>query len=142
MVKIVNVTDCPNDLYHISALACHYYNGPISINFINAGFQGELSEHTVPKYLHNIPDEDLVALGHTLGLRYNKLRRFKSTENFCLNLVSAWLREEDEVSERSGKPSWESLAKALEEIGQNGKARTIRDDNIIANHQLFITTSV
>ena len=76
-------------------------------------------------------------------MRYNKLRRrFKSTENFCLNLVLAWLREEDEVSERSGKPSWESLAKALEEIGQNGIARTIRDNNIIANHQFFITTAV
>ena len=120
------------------------FQGELTLNYFhNAGFQGELSEHTVPKYLHDIPSEDLVELGHTLGLRYNKLRRFKSTENFCLNLVSAWLREEDEVSERSGKPSWESLAEALEEIGQNGIARTIRDNNnIIANHQFFITTAV
>lgn len=65
-------------------------------------------------------------------MNYPKLRGLESAENFCLKLISAWLREEDEVSERSGKPSWESLAKALEEIGQNGIARSIKD-NVIGN---------
>ena len=101
------------------------------LNNIDAGCHGQLNEHTVDKYLHHIPSKDLIKLGLELGLRYNKLKELESTETFCLNLISAWLREEDNVSERSGKPSWESLAKAMEEIGQNGIARSIRD-NIIA----------
>ena len=100
---------------------------------LNTGSRDDLNEHIVDKYLHNIPSSGLVQLGLELGLKYNRLRRLKSTENFCLNLISSWLREEDEVSERSGEPSWEGLAKALEEIGQKGIARNIRD-NAIANH--------
>ena len=69
-------------------------------------------------------------LGLHLGLSHHKLRRLESTENFCLNLISAWLREEDDVSERSGTPSWENLANALEEIGQKGIARNVRDATI------------
>ena len=94
----------------------------------------QLNEHSIDRYLHIIPSEDLVRLGGVLGLTYPKLKQLESTKNFCLNLISAWLREEDEVSQRSGKPSWESLAKALEEIGQNGVARTIRDE-VIAGGQ-------
>ena len=102
------------------------------LHLFYAGCHGQLNEHTIDKYLHIIPSEDLVKLGHQLGLNYHKLRKLESAENFCLKLISAWVREEDEVRERSGKPSWESLAKALEEIGQKGIARSIRD-NVIAN---------
>ena len=37
-------------------------------------------------------------------------------------MIDAWLRQEDDVLETSGPPTWESLCKALREINQNGVA--------------------
>ena len=89
----------------------------------------QLREHSIDEYLHDIPNDDLVRLGLELGLKYDKLKQLESVRsgNFCLDLISSWLREVDDVNERSGKPSWDSLAKALEEIGQNGIAKNVRD---------------
>lgn len=101
---------------------------------LNCYADRQLNEHYIDKYLHIIPNKGLVKLGLQLGLNYHRLKRLELTENFCLNLISSWLREEDEVRERSGKPSWEGLTKALKEIGQNGIARTIRDNAIANDH--------
>ena len=124
-----------------SQIVCWYYGAipplyfannnnnqsPISCLFLFVDHQ--LQEHSIDKYLHDIPSNDLVRLGLELGLKYDRLKRLESVQsgNFCLDLISSWLREVDDVSERSGKPSWESLANALEEIGQNGIAKKVRD---------------
>lgn len=65
-------------------------------------------------------------------MNYPKIRDLQSAENFRLEVISAWIREEDGVREKGGKPSWEGLAKALEEIGQNGVGRTVRE-NVLVN---------
>ena len=89
-----------------------------------------LDEYDVKQYLKELPRETLTELGEALGLYYGRLQRLQSCEYmlFLSRLVSAWLRQEDGVYRRSGEPSWESLAKALGEIDQNGiKARVLED---------------
>ena len=89
-----------------------------------------LDEYDVKQYLKELPRETLTELGEALGLHYGRLQRLQSCEYmlFLSRLVSAWLRQEDGVYERSSEPSWKRLAKALGEVGQNGiKARVLKD---------------
>lgn len=41
--------------------------------------------------------------------------------------MTAWLKEEDNVIKTSGKPSWSSLMKSLEEHGHNGIIAKIKE---------------
>ena len=41
-------------------------------------------------------------------------------------MISCWRREDDDVITTSGRPSWLSLVKALEEEGHNGVAARIK----------------
>ena len=63
-------------------------------------------------------------LGGALGLSYPKMKKM---EPLCEDMVAAWLNKEDNVSKKSGEPSWESLKEALKKIGQTGLADTITD---------------
>ncbi len=45
------------------------------------------------------------------------------------DMVAAWLRREDNVLKASGNPTWKSLIKALETVGQKGVAEYIRKVN-------------
>ena len=70
-----------------------------------------------------LKDKELVKLGTALGLLYSNLDRMKNLPD---DLVDAWLKEMDNVEEKSGSPSWTSLISALESIGQGGVASTIK----------------
>ena len=73
----------------------------------------------VTKRLTDLTDKQLLLLGGTLGLRWPNL---KSMKMLCQDLVEAWLNRADNVLATSGQPTWRSLIKALDEIGQKGTA--------------------
>ena len=77
---------------------------------------------TLCKFLSDIDERGLIQLGGALGLHYPKLQRMKHLPE---EMVAAWLRGEDNVLDRSGRPTWASLVKCLEEIGQNGAASNV-----------------
>ena len=58
------------------------------------------------------------------GLRYPTMDRMTS-DALCEELVLAWLNQQDNVMKESGKPTWESLMKALKTIGHEGLAQKI-----------------
>ena len=72
-------------------------------------------------------DKELVKLGTALGLLYSNLKKMKDLPD---EMVDAWLKGMDSVLKKSGPPSWTSLIKALENIGQEGVASTIRKGNV------------
>ena len=78
---------------------------------------------TLCKFLSDIDERGLIRLGGALGLHYPKLQRMK---HLLEEMVAAWLRGEDHVLDRSGRPTWASLVKCLEEIGQNGAMSNIK----------------
>ena len=68
-------------------------------------------------------NDQLRRLGGSLGLRFPTLCRMNNLPD---EMVAAWLRRQEDVLERSGEPTYERLALALEEIGQNGLAQDVR----------------
>ena len=78
----------------------------------------------ITKYLGDMDNEQLINLGGALGLRYTTLGRMKTLPN---EMVAAWLRREEGVLKRSGEPTYERLAEALEEMDQTGLAKDIRE---------------
>ena len=73
----------------------------------------------IHRLLRTLEESDIVLLGQALGLLRSKLKRLKKCPD---EMIDAWLRQEDDVLESSGPPTWESLCKALREINQNGIA--------------------
>ena len=78
----------------------------------------------ITKYLGDMDNEQLINLGGALGLRYTTLSRMKTLPN---EMVAAWLRREEGVLKRSGEPTYERLAEALEDMDQTGLAKDIRE---------------
>ena len=76
----------------------------------------------VKRYLRDLGRDELIDLGVELGLRYPNIQLMTSLKN---EMVTAWLKSEDNVVRISGPPSWASLAGALRNINQNGIANTI-----------------
>jgi tetratricopeptide (TPR) repeat protein len=81
--------------------------------------------HKVCVFLKKIDKDGLIELGGALGLNHPKLTRMNSKQ-LPGEVAAAWLRGEDNVLEKSGKPTWLNLVKALEEIGQRGIAEDIK----------------
>lgn len=77
--------------------------------------------------MDKLDSEQLVDLGEALGLSYPKIKRMTSILN---DVTAAWLNRENRVLERSGEPTWNRLADALEQIGQLGVAEDIRNNKI------------
>ena len=73
--------------------------------------------------------EQIRELGGALGLNHSKLKRMKELP---ADMVAAWLREEDYVFSISGHPTWSTLRKALEDMGQTGIAAEIHADSFQA----------
>ena len=73
--------------------------------------------------LNDIDREGLIRLGGALGLHYPKLTRMNLLPG---DMVAAWLIRADDILEKSGKPTWVNLVRALEEIGQMGIAKDIK----------------
>ena len=75
--------------------------------------------------LKDLPPSELRNLGGALGLSYATLTKM-ADHDLPNKMVAAWLRREDYVLKRSGKPTWNTLANKLEEIGQTGLAEDIK----------------
>ena len=82
--------------------------------------------HQISSYLHELPPETVLRLGVALGLDYAKLGRLEKQPNFLLDMLSMWLREEDNVI-KFGPPTWSRLVEALRDktVSQNGIAQNI-----------------
>ena len=87
--------------------------------------------HQLSIYLHQVPNEDLIRLGLALGLNYDKLKRLEGRGNFLLDMLSMWLRGEDNVT-KVGPPTWKTLVKALrvKTVSHNGIAQSIEKDHL------------
>ena len=68
-------------------------------------------------------------LGLVLGLSQRKLMAKIDSKTFLDDVISAWLRKEDQVIER-GEPTWRVLINALmsRRVGQTGIATGIEKD--------------
>ena len=78
--------------------------------------------HQVSMCLRDLTENQLLDLGGALGLYWPNLKMMKY---LCKELVEAWLNGADNVLATSGQPTWRSLIKALDEIGQKGTADKI-----------------
>ena len=58
-------------------------------------------------------------MGGALGLAYDIIEKMKELPE---DMVAAWLRKEDFVSE---EPTWRGLSRALKRVGQTGIAQVI-----------------
>ena len=78
--------------------------------------------HTICVALEDLELSHIARLGGALGLLYSKCADMSSIEE----LVASWLRGEDNVlNKKYGKPTWNRLASALEEIRQMGYMRLV-----------------
>ena len=78
----------------------------------------------ITQYLNDLSNEQLIKLGGALGLCFPTLQRMKDLPS---EMVAAWLLRQEDVLQRGGEPTYERLAKALAEIGQNGLAKDVRE---------------
>ena len=83
----------------------------------------------VTDYLKNLEKTHIYHLGLVLGLRQNKVKTMMDSVVFLDDVIAAWLRKEDKVTEK-GEPSWTVLVDALKHhrVGQTGIANTIAKD--------------
>ena len=83
----------------------------------------------VTDYLQNLEKTHIYHLGLVLGLRQNKVKTMMDSVVFLDDVIAAWFRKEDKVTEK-GEPSWTVLVNALKHhrVGQTGIANTIAKD--------------
>lgn len=86
-----------------------------------------LTHVSTRKYLKPLDNDAILEVGMELGLDFNRLTNMKSSKYFLDEVVRSWLRQDDDVSETSGTPSWDSLIKALKAASFNGVASNIRE---------------
>ncbi len=71
----------------------------------------------------------LIDLGEALGLGRMPMTLKRSSPDVLPGyLIGAWIRRDYEVLERTGEPTWRSLAKAMNEIGLTGISVDIQRD--------------
>ena len=90
---------------------------------------GESDLFDITTYLHVMEKSHIYHLGVVLGIRQTKLKALKDSDTFLDDVISAWLRKEDQVTEK-GDPSWTVLVNALKDarVGQLGISDKIAKD--------------
>ena len=86
-------------------------------------FAEQKDHFDIQRYLKDMDTEQLRQLGLALGLHYPTLKKMDSMPD---DLIHAWLLCRESVMSRSGEPTYNSLAKMLDEIGQCGLAQDVR----------------
>ena len=83
----------------------------------------------ITEYLVGMEKTDVYNLGLVLGLSQRKVKAKKDLDTFLDDVITAWLRKEDQVIKR-GEPSWTVLVNALKHsrVGQTGIASQIAKD--------------
>ena len=87
----------------------------------------------ITPYLLDLTKDHIYQLGLSLGLSTRTVRDTRDISpcaRYLSDTLEAWLRVQDKVLDKSGPPTWRSLAKALkhETIRQNGIAARIEQD--------------
>ena len=79
-------------------------------------------------YLNKLDRVQIRQLGGELGLSVFNLEKM---QNLPGDMVSAWLRRQDNVEEKSSGPlTWRVLVVALKKLGQNGVAGDILTNQV------------
>ena len=90
-----------------------------------SNFYSEISDsRTAISYLKELPPEKLFNIGLELGLTFDTLKKL-STENFCEEMVTAWLSKEDGVA-NVGIPTWKFLGAILQKQNLSKVTEMIR----------------
>ena len=78
----------------------------------------------ITEYLIDLEKTHVYNLGLVLGLSQHKVKAMKDTDTFLDDVITAWLRKEDQVK---GQPCWTVLVSALKHrrVGQTGIASNI-----------------
>ena len=69
--------------------------------------------------------ESIVKVGLALGLYYTPTLK-EMQKLYCHDMVSAWLQQKDNVKEKTGEPTAQSLVQALEESDLTGTADIVK----------------
>ena len=77
-------------------------------------------------YLCRMDTAKVVNLGVALGLNFTSLKNNMNSGTFVNDTIHAWLQKEDDVMQ-TGKPTWKTLVKALNSVGQTGIATKIEN---------------
>ena len=80
----------------------------------------------VKTYLKTLQKQDVIDVGISLGLDYNKLSDAGADKN---SMISSWLNRQDYVMETTGIPTLRNLISALRENQLNGNVEEIEKDN-------------
>ena len=92
---------------------------------------GEKDLLDITDYLLDMDKSHIYNLGLVLGLRQTKAKALMDSTTFLDDVITAWLRKEDQVTEK-GEPSWTVLVNALKHrrVGQTGIAKTIVNNHL------------
>ncbi len=66
-------------------------------------------------YLKDIENDKIAEIGIELGLAFSTLQSCNN-ENFRDEMVEAWLKEKDQVMDKTGAPTWKSLRSVLHKL--------------------------
>ena len=89
-----------------------------------------MNKSRIVHYLERISrNRDLLRLGEGLGLDGRELRRNVNSDVLLDDMVEDWLERKHRVDE-VGKPSWRVLIKVLRDVGQNGLANDIEEEEL------------
>lgn len=87
------------------------------------------AQREVYPFLKDLETVKLIELGGALGLNIAQLQK-SSPKELAMDLCTSWLREDYEVQDASGSPTWRSLVKGLREVDANGVANKIEKEKI------------
>lgn len=79
--------------------------------------------YTITLHLTTLETKACIKLGGALGLLQHSLKKMDDMPG---DMVAAWLRQEGNVINTTGAPTWNILAAKLDEIEQGGIAQNIR----------------
>ena len=102
---------------------------------------GESDIFEICGYLHGLDKRSIFSLGLCLGLNYAKVEDMLQSPTYQEDIIAAWIQRQDQVLQKSGAPTWQTLVKALKnpQVGQGGIANDISKAKNI--HTSFSTES-
>lgn len=84
----------------------------------------------ITTYLGDLSKGQIFQSGLSLGLNFHTLMETRDVapqSRYLTDMLASWFRKQDKVLDKSGPPTWRSLAKALrsKSVRQNGIAAII-----------------
>ena len=67
----------------------------------------------VTDYLLDLEKTDIYNLGLALKLKQPEVKQMRDSETFRDDMIAAWLEQKEDQVAKKGKPTWETLVKAL-----------------------------